>query len=411
MNNTLRFMRAEWKSLRIGLLHTFFSGFGQTFFLSLFSGFIIEEFGLSRTEYGGLYSIATLVSALTLPIPGNWIDRWQLKHYSLMTGLIVVGACLIFAWSPNLYALGLSLYLLRFAGQGLMSHIAGTTMSRHFGAQRGKALSLVNLGYPIAEALIPVLTLLILQSQMGWRIAPLIMAGLALFIFIPASWSWIRQSPEVNLPPLLQPQKETPAHESASWTRKQALQSPYIYLILPVYLSPPFLITGFFIQQSSLDELYSWEFQNFSVALIWFSVLRFLGSLFSGPVLDKFGAQRLIYVYTLPLFVGIALTYSSLGPYFLFALAGATAGAGGSIKTALLNEVYGSQHLGSIRSFATSIMAFSTAVSPLLFGMLLDLDYGFSSILEFGMGFILIAQVLLVVAQTRYKPDSLQSNR
>lgn len=404
MTKTIDFIRLEWRTLRIGLIHTFFSGFGQTFFLSLFSGFIIEEFELSRTSYGGLYSIATLLSALTLPIPGAWIDRWQLKRFSLLTGVVVLIACGLFAWSPNLITLGLSLYLLRLGGQGLMSHIAGTTMSRHYGNNRGKALSLTNLGYPLSEALIPLLAVFIINSAYGWRTAPFVMAMLILLVFIPFSQLWLSQSSEMNTPPLKRTAGDKELLESKDWTRKEALNHPFIYLILPIYLAPPFLITGFFIQQSSMDQLYTWDFTHFGIALVWFSILRFMGSLFSGPILDKFHAQVLIRYYTLPLLIGVVITYMGWGPYYLFALAGLTAGAGGSIKTALLNETYGSKHLGGIRSFATSIMAVSTGVSPILFGLVLDLEWGFGSILIGSMVFILIAQISILFAQRYFNP-------
>ncbi|MCW8126693.1 hypothetical protein [Microbulbifer halophilus] len=48
------------------------SGFGQTFFVSVFGGAIRAEFDLSNAAYGATYSGATLLSALALLICGAW---------------------------------------------------------------------------------------------------------------------------------------------------------------------------------------------------------------------------------------------------------------------------------------------------------------------------------------------------
>jgi MFS family permease len=58
---------------------------------------------------------------------------------------------------------------LRFGGQGLMSHISLSVMSRHFLRNRGKALSISSMGYPIDEMLLPLVFGLLL-SIWNWRI-------------------------------------------------------------------------------------------------------------------------------------------------------------------------------------------------------------------------------------------------
>lgn len=390
----LKFFRAELKTLRIGLLHTFFSGFGQTFFLSLFSGYIITEYSLSRTGYGGLYSIATLGSAFLLPIPGAWIDKFNLRQFSGVTGILITFACILFAWSPNLWVLGFSLFLLRFSGQGLMSHIASTTMSRHYGSNRGKALSIVNLGYPLSEALLPILAVLIIQYYLEWRIAPAAMSILGLLVFMPLSQIWITKDSEIDIPPL----KKKSFHPLANqWTRSDVIKHPLIYFLIPIFTIPPFLITGFLIQQSAFDQFGQWDINDFSMAVFLFAIFRATGSIGSGPLLDNLGAKKLIYLYTLPILTGIGLTSLGLSPFYLFALAGITAGAGGSIKTSLLNEIFGSTHLGAIRSVVSSFMAISTGISPLLFGSLLDHGHSMQAVLNGSIAANLISIILLSI--------------
>ncbi|MDR8393013.1 hypothetical protein NC796_17790 [Aliifodinibius sp. S!AR15-10] len=87
----LTFVLKERRLLSFGLSFTFFSSFGQTFLISLFVPYFLQDFQLSNAGFGSLYSGATLVSAAVLPWLGKWIDHIPLRLYSTFVaiGLIV----------------------------------------------------------------------------------------------------------------------------------------------------------------------------------------------------------------------------------------------------------------------------------------------------------------------------------
>ena len=64
-------------------------------------------------------------------------------------------------------------------------------------------------------------------------------------------------------------------------------------------------------------------------------------------------------------------------------------------------EVYGTRHLGAIRSMATAIMVFGTAVSPVLFGRLLDLGVSIEAIAWMGALYTCVSIVLATIASRR----------
>ena len=140
------FLRRNWRFLSFGLLFTFGSSFGQTFFIGLFSAELRTDFGLSHGEFGALYSGATLASAATLIWVGRHIDRVDLRLYAGLVGTVLAAACLALSWVESVLALAFALYVLRFAGQGLMSHVSTTSMARYFDADRGKAMGIASLG-------------------------------------------------------------------------------------------------------------------------------------------------------------------------------------------------------------------------------------------------------------------------
>ena len=70
------FVRENLRWLLAGLLLTFFSSFGQTFFISLVAGDLRSAFDLSHGEFGGLYMAATLLSAASLTVIGKVVDKY-----------------------------------------------------------------------------------------------------------------------------------------------------------------------------------------------------------------------------------------------------------------------------------------------------------------------------------------------
>lgn len=81
-------------------------------------------------------------------------------------GLMLAAFTVSISWHVAVLFVGL--LLLRLSGQGLSGHTAQTAMAKFFTFQRGKALSIANLGYPIGEAILP-LIITDLIPILSWR--------------------------------------------------------------------------------------------------------------------------------------------------------------------------------------------------------------------------------------------------
>ena len=68
--NIKRILPSAKPELTLGVLLIFSSSIGQTYFISLFSGEIRNEFNLSHGNFGTFYSAATLTSAIVF-LDGN----------------------------------------------------------------------------------------------------------------------------------------------------------------------------------------------------------------------------------------------------------------------------------------------------------------------------------------------------
>jgi len=185
------FFHHDPKLLFYGFLIVFFASYGQTFFISLFNTDIREFYVLSDGEFGFVYAISTLFSSFILISFAKLIDHIDLRTYSLIVTIGLLLACfgMVMLVDHVLY-LFLIIFMLRFFGQGAMTHAGETTMARYFGKNRGKALSVATLGGMAGVMFLPYITLNyfknIEMSQL-WLYASISIIFFIPFIFLALS--------------------------------------------------------------------------------------------------------------------------------------------------------------------------------------------------------------------------------
>ena len=107
----LTFYRENARWLLGGFLLTLFSGFGQTFFISIWSSEIRADFGLSHGDFGLIYMIATLASASVLPTVGRLVDITSVATTSVIVISMLAVAALTMTMAQSLPILCLALPL------------------------------------------------------------------------------------------------------------------------------------------------------------------------------------------------------------------------------------------------------------------------------------------------------------
>lgn len=398
---------ARWPLLLFGFLLCFGSSFGQTFFIALTGEAIRTRFELSHGEYGNLYSLATLASGFSLLWFGALLDRIDLRLYSVLAIVGLALACVLIASTTSLAVLGSTLFLLRLAGQGMMSHAAITSMAKLFSANRGKAIGIAASGHPAGEAVLPPLAVL-LMALVGWQgvwlaAAGLLLLGIPLIIWLP---SGNRARPEdigFSTP------GRYPPTAQRSYTRSAVLCDGRFHLLLPALMTPPFLVTGVFFHQTHLVAVKGWSLEWFALCFIAYALASTGGMLAAGPLIDRLGATRLMPFYLLPLGVAcliLATVNMPAGALGFMLLAGLTGGTAQTIVTAMWAEIYGIAHLGAIRSLSATIMVVSTALAPGLFGMLFDIGVRFETVAGIMAVVIVIDIGLVGLAMRRHRRQS-----
>jgi MFS family permease len=368
---TLQLVRTNARWLSGGFLLMLFSSFGQTFFIGLSGSDLRATFHLSSGGFGGLYMLATLASALTLPWLGRTLDLmpgWKVVRFT-MPALAL--ACVLIALARNVVMLTLALYLLRLFGQGMMTETAFTEAGRWFVANRGRAMSLIVPGQQAGSAILPIFVVLIARATGNWRTTWIASAALVIVIGLPTIMALIR----VARVPTTPAAKTTVSPVARDWSRSEVIRDPVLYLLLAGTLAPPFIGTIIYFHEDYLIQLRGYDPLAFAAALTVMSVTTVLFGLVCGQLIDRHGALKLLPYFLVPLGVAAAvvgLVTPVWGVYLFMFLLGIANGFTSTLLGALWPEVYGLANLGGIRAIIVSAMVLSTAIGPGLSGALID---------------------------------------
>ncbi|MGR3616116.1 MAG: MFS transporter [Paracoccaceae bacterium] len=395
------FLRDNSRWLSAGVLLTMMSSFGQTFFISIFAGEIRGEFGLSHGEWGLIYTIGTSVSALVMIWSGVASDFFRVR----VLGVVVLGglglSCLFMAINPWVNALVLSVFLLRFFGQGMLSHLATVAMARWFVATRGRALAIAGLGYAICEALLPILVVAFLAWGVGWR-SLWIMSACVLLIALPIL---VRLLSEEREPKQLAKSDESLGMRGRHWTRGEALRQPLFWFVVPAILGPSAFITAFFFHQVHLAEIKGWTHLQLVSLFPVYTSTTILAMFASGWALDRIGTKRLFPLVQIPMALGFAVLAFAPNPAVAagaFALLGFASGAHGTLTPAFWAEIYGTAHIGAIKALAAAVMVLGSAIGPGMTGAMIDAGIGLEAQLVAIAGWFLCITAVLTFGILRF---------
>lgn len=384
---------ARW--LLGGLLLTFFSSFGQTFFISLFSGEIRAAFDLSDGEFGAIYMAGTLASAVTLIKLGKTLDRFSISAVSLCVICALAIACLGMSFVNSWMLLLVVIYALRLFGQGMMTHTSQTAIGRWYDADRGRAISLTSMGHQIGEALFPAIVLVLLGLY-DWRVTWQICAVALVVVAMPSIVLLMRVEHRPNVDGHLKI-----ANKTRDWTRGEVVRDGVFWILCLGILAPAFIGTSVFFHQVRIVESKGWSSNVFALSFLILSVTTVLFTLIAGQLVDRYHARRILPVFLLPL--GVACLVLGLGrdPLaihgFMFLLA-ISYGFSSAIFGTIWPETYGTAHLGSIRAVAVAAMVFASAIGPGVTGWCIDRGIGFDFQLLVMAGYCLFAAVAMIAA-------------
>jgi sugar phosphate permease len=341
-----------------------------------------EDLGWSRTLIAGAASFGGLMSMVASPITGWALDRYGARVI-LTASVIALGfSTMSLAWATAPVAF----YLAYGAGRVLFASPlnigCSVIVSRWFVRKRGRATGILFMSHSLGMITFPLLAGVMI-SYRGWQDAWIVM-GLLVFVLALGPVSMlVRQSPEsVGLlpdgdEPDQQEEGETasPATEEVSWTLREAMRTPTLWLLA---ISTGFLYllqSGTNIHQAAffLDQGLGVGVSAASISMN--AIFTGLGSLFWGWVVDRVPVR---YTYA-----GVALMMS--GALVMFTMAdtaiealvvaaifGTAVGGILVVPVVAYANYFGRGSLSTIRGVTEPLVSLGQAIGGLFSGIVYD---------------------------------------
>lgn len=400
--STFRFIKYEWRFLFYGILMSLWSSFGQTFFISLFSAEIRVELDLTHGGFGSYYAMATTASAISLYWVGKLADTISVPRLSVMTLAAVCLAALHFSFVFSVISLTIGIYFLRLTGQGMMYHVYSTAVARRYQKARGRALAFSGFGMNIGEALFPLIVIFLL-AYFDWR---------NLWIALPI-FAFISFAPFITRLTIRTEMQDGPGRNPAHQDKNNAKNLPdempafrrsqvkkdivFWAVIIWLMMIPGFVITGIFFHQIHIAALKDVPLWVWSSQYIWYACAAIGGAICAGFLIDRFTAHKVASFAQIFLLIACLLLYIAESPFMLalfFICFGASGGVMQPVINALLAERYGTRWLGEIKALASPLNVFSSALSPVVMGMMFDAGFGLTGIMAL-LGMLAIINMMM----------------
>ena len=400
------FKSLSLKVIVFGFIFTFFSSFGQSFFLGLFNSSIRDALSITHGQFGSIYASATLLSSIVLVWIGKKIDDVNILKFASYVIIFLSASCFIFSKISSVIFLFVGIFLMRLAGQGLSSHTATTTISRFFEKNRGRALSTGWLGLSLAEFIMPVLIVFLL-TFIEWRDIWVSISILVILVLPIATFLLVK---DVKLDTREESKIEENNKEIKQWKRIEVLKDYRFYIICMTMLAMPWIATGSFVYQSFISSSKEWGPYVIAQSFMAYSILSVITLFISGFLIDKFSSRKLLIYMNIPLLFGTIVLYyfdASLSSFVFFGLVGVTNGLANVLGSSTWAEIYGVKYIGSIKALTTALMVFSTAFGTALFGFLIDIGFSIEQIAVVSGTYIFGSIILLYLVKNKLNPNYL----
>ncbi len=398
------FKSLSLKVILFGFIFTFFSSFGQSYFIGLFNSSIRETLSISHGQFGSIYASATLCSSFLLIWVGKKIDDINIFKFAVLVAILLSFSCFFFSKISSVIFLFFAIFLMRFSGQGMMTHTATTTVSRYFTKTRGKALSAGWFGLSAAEFILPVLIVYLLAT-MEWKNIWLIIS-ISVLVFLPAASYFLVNNLKLDSRENSD-NREFKDDKIKQWKRIEVIKDYRFYIICSSMLAMPSIATGIFVYQSFITTSKGWGPYIIAQSFMSYSICSVITLLVSGFLIDKFTSRKLLIYMNFPLALStfVIIYFNTPITAFIFlGLIGITNGLANVLGSSTWAEIYGVKYIGSIKALTAALMVFATAFGTALFGVLIDNGFTIEKIAVVSGIYILLSIVLLFFIRKKLNP-------
>ena len=178
---------------------------------------------------------------------------------------------------------------------------------------------------------------------------------------------------------------------------RDIIKDKKFYIYLPLSIAAPFISTGLMFHQIYIFGQKGWSLEMLGNGYILLGFFSIVGLLIGGPLIDKFHTKKTAITVLAPLLLSVIVLLLFDSVFFLFiymSLYGFNMGISTPFIGSLWAEIYGVKSLGTVKALLHAGSVFASALSPLVFGYLIDWGYGITTIITISIIIIIVSTLL-----------------
>lgn len=355
------------------------------------------EFGWSRGELSGAFSLSILITGLVALPVGHWLDRHGARL--LMTVGSIGATVIVVLWSqvgsfPEFIAV---MALMGFFGAAISYEPAFAVIATWFAQSRGTAMAVVTFIAGFASTVFTPLSHLLLEAY-GWRQAILIL-GIALgVITIPLHALVLRRKPaDLGIESASQ-HSAAPAGAGPTTSLRAVLRSRYFWLLTLAFSLSTLSISA--VRIHFIPLLISVNIQPGSAALASgaIGVMQVVGRMIFAPVERRFSSRTMAIGVFVLLTISMTILLLGSAPWLIVvfvALFGMAIGTHTLTRPLMVADSYDTAFYGRISSSMVLFVTLAGTMSPFAAGVMFDLFGSYNPTLILAAGFSLLSVVLI----------------
>ena len=389
--------------------------------MSIFVIPMTTEMDWALSDIAWAMSLRMIVGGIAGPLMGPLVDKYGTRWLGALTGILSGATTIALFWVHDLWAFYLLFGLSGLSGFGgpVGAILTGVPVAKWFTVRRGRAMAITGAGVAVGTAIaIPVGQLLI--DTIGWRSAWLLFGVIMWVTIVPAYAIFMRREPEDHdlvadggeQPVGSDPRVEVEPH---SWTLREAVTTPVLWLILIGQLSLGFNASGTLLYRVGFFQQEGLATGIVAIGTMMDPVIVIFTALLFGFLAERFVIRYIGVIGALgwsgsilPL---LFFVRGSIPLLFLHNIVWAIgSGAGMNFQNLVWPDYFGRRYLGSIRGLMLPLGIAAGALGTPLYAYIIGDGDGYRT--AWLIAFIcMVIPVILYSVATRptWKLDQIDS--
>ena len=189
------------------------------------------------------------------------------------------------------------------------------------------------------------------------------------------------------------------------WRRRAVMRDRRFWLgLVGLTMVPGFSVTGLLFHQIHLAEIAGVTLAGWAANYVVYAACAVAGTLISGQLVDRFTGRRVAAYLMLPIALAclsLWLVDGAIGVLLFFVFFGLASGMPNTAVAATMAEMYGTRYLGEVKAIFLPLGVFSSALSPMAMGMLIDAGHGMAALMALNISLALLAQAGAMLMLTK----------